>query len=63
MAEETRVRAGKLVLVSAAVLGVMALGTWVALPAPIAGRGLVTLILAGVAVVDALFGLFLLTRS
>ena len=63
MAEETRVRAAKLILLSAAVLGVMAVGTWVALPPGKAGRGLIALTFAGVAVVDALLGLFLLTRS
>jgi hypothetical protein len=63
MADQARVRAAKLILVSAAVLGVLALGTWVAVPPTTAGRALIALTLAGVAVADALFGLFLLTRS
>jgi hypothetical protein len=63
MAEEHRARTGKVILLSAAVLGVMALGAWVALPPTQSGRGLIALVLGAAAAADALFALFLLTRS
>jgi uncharacterized membrane protein YhhN len=62
MAEENRGRVGKVILFSAAILGIMALGAWIALPPAQPGRGLI-LVLAAAAAADALFALFLLTRS
>jgi hypothetical protein len=63
MADAGRARTAKVILLSAAVLAVMALGVWVALPPGQTGRGLIAGGLAAVAVADALLGLFLLTRS
>jgi uncharacterized membrane protein YhhN len=63
MADENRARVGKVILLSAAALGVMALGAWVALPPTQSGRGLIVMVLAAAAAADALFALFLLTRS
>jgi hypothetical protein len=62
VADQTRARVGKVLLLSAAALGVMALGTWVALPPTQSGRGLIAMVLAATAIADALFALFLLTR-
>ena len=63
MADENRARTAKVVLLSAAVLAVMALGAWVALPPTQTGRGLIAAVLATAAVADAFFALFLLKRS
>jgi hypothetical protein len=63
MADQNRARVGKVLLLSAAALAVMALGTWVALPPAQTGRELIAIGLAVTAVVDALFAVFLLTRS
>jgi anaerobic C4-dicarboxylate transporter len=63
MADQNRARVGKVLLLSAAGLGVMALGTWVALPPAQSGRTLIAMVLAATAAADALFALFLLTRS
>ena len=63
MADENRARTAKVILLSAAGLGVMALGAWVALPSTQSGRGLIVMVLAAAAAADAIFALFLLTRS
>jgi hypothetical protein len=63
MADPNRARTAKVILLSAAVLGVMALGAWVAMPPAQPGRGLIATVLATAAILDALFALFLLTRS
>ena len=63
MADENRARTAKVILLSAAGLAVMALGAWVGMPPTQPGRGLIATVLAAAAVVDALLGLFLLTRS
>jgi hypothetical protein len=63
MADENRARTAKVILMSAAVLGVMAFGAWVALPPTLSGRGLIAMVLGAAAAADALFALFLLTRS
>jgi hypothetical protein len=63
MADKDRARTAKVILMSAAVLGVMAVGAWVALPPTVSGRGLIVMVLGAAAAADALFALFLLTRS
>jgi hypothetical protein len=63
MADKDRARTAKVILMSAAVLGVMAVGAWVALPPTVSGRGLIVMVLGAAAAADALFALLLLTRS
>lgn len=63
MADETRARVGKVILLSAVVLAVMAVGALVALPDTQSGRGLIVGVLAAAAVLDGIFAVFLLTRS
>jgi hypothetical protein len=63
LAEENRARVGKVILLSAGALAVMALGAFVMLPAAQPGRGLIVALLAAAAVCDGIFALFLLTRS
>jgi len=63
VADKTRGRVGRVILLSAAALGLMALGAWIALPPTQPGRGLIVMALAAAAAADALFALFLLTRS
>jgi hypothetical protein len=63
LADENRARVAKVVLMSAGMLAVMAVGALVALPDTQSGRGIIVGALAAAAVVDGILALFLLTRS